>query len=81
MSFLENTHLFKDGIPFSTLALNYWLAYISVTTVGYGDRVPRSVLGRLYDTVWIGAGMIMTCRNDYDVLCNCECFELHSNRG
>ena len=61
MSFLENTHLFKDGISFSTLALNYWLAYASVTTVGYGDRVPRSVLGRLCDTVWIGAGMIMTC--------------------
>ena len=61
MSFLENTHLFKNGIPFSTLALNYWLAYASVTTVGYGDRVPRSVLGRLCDTVWIGAGMIMTC--------------------
>ena len=61
MSFLENTHLFKDGISLSTLALNYWLAYVSATTVGYGDRVPRSVLGRLCDTVWIGAGMIMTC--------------------
>ena len=68
MSFLENTHLFKDGILFSTLALNYWLAYISVTTVGYGDRVPRSVLGRLYDTVWIGAGMIMTCSVTANVL-------------
>ena len=61
MSFCENAHLFTKGIPFTTILLNYWSSSVTITTVGYGDRVPRTVLGRLCDTVWIVVGMIMTC--------------------
>ena len=61
MSFCENTHLFTQGIPFKTILLNYWSASVTITTVGYGDRVPTTVFGRLCDTAWIGIGLVMTC--------------------
>ena len=61
MNFCENTHLFTKGIPFTTILLNYWSSSVTITTVGYGDRVPTTVFGRLCDTVWIGMGLVMTC--------------------
>ena len=30
-----------------------WWSFISMTTVGYGDKVPKSVAARLFSIVWI----------------------------
>ena len=35
-----------------------WWAFISMTTVGYGDKAPRSFLGRLYSVFWITIGIV-----------------------
>ncbi|KAL9981408.1 hypothetical protein ACROYT_G010109 [Oculina patagonica] len=37
----------------------FWWAVVSLTTVGYGDKTPKSFLGRLFGVVWILVGAIM----------------------
>ena len=34
-----------------------WWSFVSMTTVGYGDKVPKSVLARLFSLVWIVIGI------------------------
>ncbi len=37
----------------------FWWAAVTMTTVGYGDKAPRSLAGRLVALVWMFAGLIM----------------------
>ncbi|KAL9981407.1 hypothetical protein ACROYT_G010108 [Oculina patagonica] len=37
----------------------FWWAVVSLTTVGYGDKIPKSFLGRLFGIIWILVGAIM----------------------
>jgi ABC-type amino acid transport substrate-binding protein len=36
----------------------FWWSAVTVTTVGYGDKVPKSVVGRIIAIVWMFAGLI-----------------------
>eukprot|EP00111_Clytia_hemisphaerica_P017640 TCONS_00052178-protein len=36
----------------------FWWAYVSMTTVGYGDRTPQSIAARLFAIVWILIGIV-----------------------
>ncbi|EDO38538.1 predicted protein [Nematostella vectensis] len=35
----------------------FWWAFVSMTTVGYGDRCPQTVLGRIFAVAWILLGV------------------------
>ncbi|XP_074637643.1 uncharacterized protein LOC141895646 isoform X2 [Acropora palmata] len=37
----------------------FWWAVVSLTTVGYGDKTPRTFLGRMYGVIWILVGAVM----------------------
>lgn len=37
----------------------FWWSFVSMTTVGYGDKSPRSILARLFSIVWILIGLIV----------------------
>lgn len=37
----------------------FWWAFVSMTTVGYGDRAPRSVLARAFAFVWVLIGLVI----------------------
>ena len=37
----------------------FWWSSVTATTVGYGDRVPRSTPGRLVALIWMFAGIIL----------------------
>ncbi|XP_028403035.1 uncharacterized protein LOC114525803 isoform X3 [Dendronephthya gigantea] len=45
---------FTKGVP-----EGFWWAYISMTTVGYGDRSPVTVPGRLFALAWILMGLVI----------------------
>ncbi|KXJ08446.1 uncharacterized protein LOC110248867 [Exaiptasia diaphana] len=35
----------------------FWWAFVTMTTVGYGDRTPKSMFGRLFGIIWIVFGI------------------------
>ncbi|XP_028818869.1 potassium voltage-gated channel subfamily V member 2-like [Denticeps clupeoides] len=47
------------GTPFSSIPDAWWWAAVSISTVGYGDVVPKSVLGRLVAFACISFGIIL----------------------
>ena len=49
---------FGDGIT-KGLGSSFWWAAVTMTTVGYGDKAPKTVGGRIIALVWMFAGLIM----------------------
>lgn len=37
----------------------FWWAFVSMTTVGYGDKTPKFVLGRMFGVLWILLGLVV----------------------
>ncbi|XP_068747356.1 uncharacterized protein [Montipora capricornis] len=55
-------HVKNEEFPLSFTRGSYegfWWAFISMTTVGYGDKAPRSFIGRLFSILWILVGLIV----------------------
>ena len=44
--------------PGPGIANGIWLAIVTMTTVGYGDRTPRTFLGRLVTSIWMIVSVI-----------------------
>lgn len=49
-----------DEEPIAGVGQGFWWAAVTMTTVGYGDKVPITPLGRLIGVVWMFAALILT---------------------
>jgi len=49
-----------DTDPVSGIGQGFWWAAVTMTTVGYGDKVPITPLGRVIGVVWMFAALILT---------------------
>ena len=47
------------GTPAQGLGQSFWWAAVTMTTVGYGDKAPVTLAGRLIAIVWMFAALIM----------------------
>ena len=55
----RNNHEQFGGTPVQGLGSSFWWAAVTMTTVGYGDKAPVTLGGRLVGLVWMFAGLIM----------------------
>ena len=51
----NNNDDFPDSY-WSGLGVSIWWAAVTVTTVGYGDKTPKGIPGRVFGLIWIFAG-------------------------
>jgi voltage-gated potassium channel Kch len=42
-----------------TAGIGFWWAIVTLTSVGYGDRVPKTKQARLFATLWIVGGIMI----------------------
>ncbi len=54
----RNREQFGGG-PAQGLGAGFWWAAVTMTTVGYGDKAPLTLGGRLIALIWMFAGLIM----------------------
>lgn len=54
----ENADEFSDD-PAKGLGSGFWWAAVTMTTVGYGDKSPRSRGGRIVSLIWMFTGVII----------------------
>lgn len=54
----KNKDEFGTGIS-KGLGSSFWWAAVTMTTVGYGDKAPKTVGGRIVALIWMFAGLIM----------------------
>jgi ABC-type amino acid transport substrate-binding protein len=50
---------FRTG-PAEGIGAGFWWSAVTMTTVGYGDKAPRTVAGRSVAVVWMFASVILT---------------------
>lgn len=48
-----------DETPLRGIGAGFWWSAVTMTTVGYGDKAPITLPGRLIGLVWMFAGLIM----------------------
>ena len=47
------------GPPLKGIGAGFWWAAVTMTTVGYGDKAPKTLGGRLVGLIWMFAGIIV----------------------
>lgn len=53
----QNPHF--PGSPVAGVGAGMWWAVVTMSTVGYGDKVPRSTAGRLLAMLWMLASLVL----------------------
>ncbi len=47
------------GSPFKGIWSGFWWAAVTMTTVGYGDKAPRTVAGRILALIWMFTAIVL----------------------
>ncbi len=47
------------GTPAEGIGSGFWWAAVTMTTVGYGDKAPKTFAGRMIGFIWMFAGIIL----------------------
>jgi polar amino acid transport system substrate-binding protein len=58
-----------------------WWAAVTVATVGYGDRTPKGIAGRLFAILWMFTGIILVANFTAAVTSNLTLQEIRGNIG
>lgn len=69
---------FAHMSPLQGIWEGIWWAAVTVTTVGYGDRTPRSAIGRLLGMVWMFTGLFLVANFTATVTANLTASQLTS---
>ncbi|KAL6741668.1 hypothetical protein Aduo_014899 [Ancylostoma duodenale] len=49
----------EDGTPFTSIPAAYWWCIVTMTTVGYGDAVPATTMGKIIASAAIMCGVLV----------------------
>ncbi|XP_047125702.1 uncharacterized protein LOC101241605 isoform X1 [Hydra vulgaris] len=55
----SNPSQFSKGSSLRGPMSGFWFTFVTMTTIGYGDLSPRSVLARIFAMVWFLTGLIL----------------------
>jgi len=55
----NNPDEFNIGSSFKGPCIGFWFAFVTMTTVGYGDVTPRSTCARVFTLVWVMIGLVL----------------------
>ena len=47
------------GKPLAGIGAGFWFSAVTMTTVGYGDKAPRTMAGKIIATVWMFAAILI----------------------
>ncbi len=47
------------GRPLHGIGAGFWFSAVTMTTVGYGDKAPRTIAGRIIATVWMFTAILI----------------------
>jgi len=47
------------GKPLTGIGAGFWFSAVTMTTVGYGDKAPRTMAGKIIATVWMFAAILI----------------------
>lgn len=58
---VERKHNSNDfgGHWWQGIGSGFWWSAVTMTTVGYGDKAPKTFLGRVFGLIWMFAGLIL----------------------
>ena len=59
----DNTSYIYAGVPPTHIFTYYWTTYVTASSVGYGKRVPSTIIAKSIDIFLMMTGMIMICLN------------------